>query len=65
MRVILDGSEELTEHSSGLCLQKRTQPGTGVGTCLLTARELDLGREASAQDPDVPQVKIAMARAAG
>ena len=46
VRVIVDGSEALTVHSSGLCLQKRIQPGTGRTGRFLVARELDRESEA-------------------
>jgi hypothetical protein len=41
VRVIVAGSEELTAHSSGLCWQKRTKPGTGLTAGFIVAREVD------------------------
>src|SRR4051794_33457753 len=55
VRVIVAGSEELTAHSSGVRLQKRLQPGTGVAASCFVASELDReGRTAFVWASDPP-----------
>ena len=55
VRVIVAGSAELTLHSSGLRLQKRIQPGTGVTAWCFVASELDReGRTAVVWASDPP-----------